>query len=311
MVRDAQLPSGRPVIDHDVRQLLSRIDPQDSPVDLGGSTSLNLLLKTPGLVLRVNKPFVTMRRIHADQELRYFLAGKGLNIARPATWDGRSVFRCGPLYAQLQQYVPHGAPTTGPALFEAIGALHSVLATATQRPPRPSVTSYVSPRTLHRWLDRNHDAGLPRLLEPGVLADHQDLLRMLRRQFVARNRLPTQLIHGDAHPDNIRQAPNGGPLYLDFDGVTRAPRIHDLAYALAFLLFWHEGPLEEFPWQDIADFLAAYDRAAAFPLTDEERVALPAYTAAVPIYYDICDWSDQPIRNIGRWILEHPTLITS
>lgn len=76
-------PPGRPAINHDVRDLLSRIDPEGSPVDLGGSTSLNLLLKKPGLVLRVNKPFVTMRRIRVDQELRYLLAGQGLNIASP------------------------------------------------------------------------------------------------------------------------------------------------------------------------------------------------------------------------------------
>lgn len=199
----------------------------------------------------------------------------------------------------------------GPALFEAIGRLHSVLATAKQRPPRPLVTSYVSPPTLRRWLDRNREAALPRLAEPGVLADLQDLLRLLRRHFVPSGRLPTQLIHGDAHPDNIRQTANGGPLYLDFDGVTEAPRIHDIAYALAFLLLWHDGPLAEFPWYDIPELLDAYDRTAAFPLTIDERAALPAYIAAVPIYFDICDWSEQPIRNVGRWILEHPGVITA
>lgn len=301
-------PPGRPVIDDDVRDLLARIDPHGSPVDLGGSTSLNLLLKQSGLVLRVNKPFITARRIRADQDLRHFLASQGLNVARPATWQGRSIFRCGRSYAQLQQYVPHGEPTMGPQLFAAIGRLHSALAAATQRPPRPRVTSYVSPRTLHRWLEANRAAGLPRLAEPGVFADLQELLRMLRRQFVPSDRLPTHLIHGDAHPDNIRQTANGEPLFLDFDGVTTAPRIHDIAYALAFLLFWHDGPLEEFRWHAIPEFLAAYDRAAAFPLVDEERFALPAYVAAIPIYYDICDWSDQPIRNIGRWILEHSTI---
>jgi len=145
-------------------------------------------------------------------------------------------------WAQLEEYVPHLTPTTGIALFEAIGALHRAMSTVPWTVPRPQTSTCVSQRTLRRWLDLNRAEGKP------DSADEAELIRMLRRRWVPASRLPTHLIHNDTHPDNVRQQA-GLPFYLDLGGATRGPRIHDLAYALAYALFDHHDTADTFPWQ--------------------------------------------------------------
>jgi Ser/Thr protein kinase RdoA (MazF antagonist) len=212
-----------------------------------------------------------------------------------------SVFRCGAYRAQLEEYVPDLTPVTGIALFAAIGDLHRAMSAYAQPRPRPQINTYVSPVTLRRWLNLNHATNK---------ADTAELIRMLRRQWVPSNRLPTHLIHNDPHPDNVRQSANT-PFYLDLGGAAPGPRIHDLAYALAYTLFDYQetADLATFPWPEIPRFLKAYENNAG-SLTDEERTALAPYTAAVPIYYTVCDWGDRSFGHIARWVLTHPEAIT-
>jgi Ser/Thr protein kinase RdoA (MazF antagonist) len=288
------------VADPGVGELIARLAPGTRVVDLGGSDSLNLLLDDLGVVLRVNKPFVSRRHILADQELRKYLAAEGLRVAAPVG----PVLRCGAVWAQLEEYVPDPTPATGVALFEAIGSLHRAMSTLHQARPRPQIRTCVSPRTLRRWFDLNRAAGKP------DAADEEELIRMLRRQWVPWDRLTTHLIHNDTHPDNIRQK-SGRPFYLDLGGAAPGPRIHDLAYALAYALFDHQetGDPATFPWPEVPQFLKAYESNAGSELTDEEHRALIPYTAAVPIYYTVCDWGHRRIVDVARWLLEHPDVI--
>jgi Ser/Thr protein kinase RdoA (MazF antagonist) len=278
--------------DPGVSELVARLAHGTMPVDLGGSDSLNLLLGD--LVLRVNKPFVSRRHILADQELRRYLASRGIRVAAPVG----QVFRCGMYWAQLEEYVPDLTRATGTALFAAIGELHRAMSAYTRPRPRPQIRTCVSPGTLRRWVNLNHAAG------------KAELVRMLSRQWVPSNTLPTHLIHNDAHPDNIRQHANS-PIYLDLGGAAPGPRIHDIAYALAYTLFdYHEtADLATFPWSEISLLLKAYENSAG-SLTDEEHKALAPYTAAVPIYYAICEWGDRGFARIARWLLTHPEAIT-
>jgi Ser/Thr protein kinase RdoA (MazF antagonist) len=96
------------------------------------------------------------------------------------------------------------------------------------------------------------------------------------------------------------QNAQGDAVYLDLTGIVRGPRIHDLAYASANLSFW--SSLE---WTQLPPLIRAYEDAAGWALSGLEREALPAYIAAVPLYIDICDWSDQPRRSTTRWLLDH------
>ncbi|HEY3606481.1 MAG TPA: phosphotransferase [Pseudonocardiaceae bacterium] len=293
---------GRPTVaDPGVGELVARLAPGTGLVDLGGSDSLNLLLDDLGIVLRVNKPFVSRRHILADQELRRYLAARGIGVAAPVVRHGVSVFRCGVYWAQLEEYVPDLTPATGTALFVAIGELHRAMSAYTRPRPRPQIRTCVSPRTLRRWLNLNHAAGR---------ADTAELIGMLRRQWVPSNILPTHLIHYDAHPDNIRQTANT-PCYLDLGGAAPGPRIHDIAYALAYTLFDYQetADLVTFPWPEVPNFLKAYEKNAG-SLTDEEHTALAPYTAAVPIYYTVCDWGDRGFGHVARWLLTHPDALT-
>lgn len=305
--RHSVAPGRARVDDEDVRQLLSQVAPSTTWVDLGGEDSLNLLLEGQDVVFRVRRPFVSRRRLLGEQLLKRHLVDAGLATPDPITWRRRTVLRCGPRWAQLERYVPPGRPPDGTAtdewLFAALGRLHRAMATVTSIPPRPLVSNCVSPRAMRRWLDAN-------CVARQATEEHLDrLVRMLRSQWVPAKRLPQQLIHGDVHAGNILPTASGEPLYLDLGGATVAPRIHDVGYALAHLVFAHctDGPpnAASFPWYRLPRLLSTYESAAKSRLTADERTALPAYTAAVPIYYDICDWSPRPVSAIAQWILEH------
>jgi hypothetical protein len=73
-------------------------------------------------------------------------------------------------------------------------------------------------------------------------------------------------------------------------------------------LFEHQGTADTFPWQEVPQLLKAYESGAGSPLTDEECTALTPYTAAVPIYYTVCDWGR--VGHVARWLLAHPEAIT-
>jgi len=299
--RHGHQPGRSAATDPGVTELVAQLAPGTEFVDLGGSDSLNLLLADLGVVLRVNKPFVSRRHILADQELRRYLAARGLGVAAPIVRRGVSVFRCGAYWAQLEEYVPGLTPATGTALFEAIGALHRAMSAYAQPRPRPQINTCVSPGTLRRWLDLNGASG----------TETAELIRMLRRQWVPANTLPTHLIHHDTHPDNVRQ--NGSkPFYLDLGGAASGPRIHDIAYALAYTLFDYQetADLSTFPWSEVPHFLKAYETNAGSPLTDRERTALAPYTAAVPIYYTVCDWGDRQFGRVASWLLTNPDAVT-
>lgn len=138
-------------------------------------------------------------------------------------------------------------------------------------------------------------------------------IRRLRRQWAPAAQLPAQLIHNDIHPGNVLRTLSGQPFYLDFGSVASGPRVFDLAYALAHLIFGvgastRSGP-ESFPWDAVPELLRAYEDASGRPLSPDERRALAPYAASVPLYYDICDWGERPWRHVSHWLLAHPDAI--
>lgn len=131
-----------------------------------------------------------------------------------------------------------------------------------------------------------------------------------------------QLIHGDVHLANVVQTPARQPAYLDFGSMGRAPRVHDLAYALAHLALaiggQHGTAPEQFPWHEVPHLLDAYESAAGSRLTDLERQALAPYTAAIPLQYaaraaffaepaPILE-SNRPSLRLSNWLLTNPDM---
>jgi len=107
-------------------------------------------------------------------------------------------------------------------------------------------------------------------------------------------------------------------VYLDFGFLARRPRIHDLAYALAFMVRACEGhhAPERFGWHIVPQLVEDYETAALVRLTATERSALAPYTAAVPLYAASLDgFSNDPARQLrsrlpflrlSEWLLDHP-----
>jgi hypothetical protein len=99
------------------------------------------------------------------------------------------------------------------------------------------------------------------------------------------------------------------------------PRVHDLAYSIAFMaiaLNGHRDP-DRFSWQWIPHVIEEYETASASSLCGEERSALAGYTAAVPLYFAaLAGFSNDPVGQLHRhgpwlavseWILTHPSIL--
>jgi Ser/Thr protein kinase RdoA (MazF antagonist) len=312
----------RPSLNHpDVQRLITEIAPGAHVTDLGGVMSLNVRLDPAGLVLRVHQPFVSRRRLLAIQEVRHSLAGRGLVVPVPVRWRNATVFRCGERWAELEDYIAHerAAPVLDSYvwLFGVLGTLHRALAMLDVTVPRPLVATYAPPGSLRRWLP----VTLAAVHADPVAADGAQLLgalvRRLRQQWVPAAQLPQHLIHGDVRLSNVGRTPDGTAVYLDFGFLAQRPRIHDLAYALAFMvhaLNGHHTP-ESFAWHRVPQLVEAYEATAQSRLTSAERQALARYTAAVPLSAAALDgFTNDPARQLrGRlpflhlsaWLLAH------
>lgn len=305
-----------------VRQLVQAISPASQATDLGGVMSLNVLLDAEGLVLRVHQPFVSRRRLLALQMLRQRLASAGVLVAEPVAWQGANLLRCQKRWAELERYVPHQrlTPTweTYRWLFAAMGTLHGALRSVDVAVPRPLVATYAPPRSLRRWLPITEAA----VRSDAEAAQGARLLRAsvetLQRQWIPATALPVHLVHGDISPRNVGRSADGTPAFLDFGFCAQRPRIHELAYALAFMLLAlgaTQAP-HEFAWTRLPELVAAYEAAAPSRLTSEERRALAPYTASVPLHAAALDgFTANPSTNLKRrlpfvrlsaWLLAHP-----
>jgi Ser/Thr protein kinase RdoA (MazF antagonist) len=311
--------------DPDVQRLVTAISPESQATDLGGVMSLNVRLDTAGLVLRVHQPFVSRQRLLAVQEVRRRLASQGLVVPAPARWNNTTVFRCRSRWAELEEYLPHErlAPTLSSYewMFGAMGALHGALTQLDLAVPRPLVATYAPPSSLRRWLPVTETAvqGDPEAALAARLL--RELVQQLQRRWLPATELPMQLVHGDAGLRNVCRIADGRTVYFDFGFLARRPRIHELAYALAFMflaLGAQQAP-ESFAWEDIPRLVEAYEATAPARLTPAERRALAPYTASIPLYAAALDGftenpaeklrSRLPFLQLSAWLLAHPTAL--
>jgi Ser/Thr protein kinase RdoA (MazF antagonist) len=316
----------RPFLDNpDVQQLVATIDPDAHATNLGGVMSLNVKLDPPGVVLRVHQPFVSRQRLLAVQQVRCYLADQGLIVPVPLRWHGTTVLRCGKRWAELEQYIPHRRrePTLNSYtwLFSAMGTLHRALAPLDVTIPRPALATYAPPGSLCRWLPVTRAAVQSNPEAADIVERLGNLVKLLRKQWLPATHLPQQLIHGDVRLSNVCQTKGAQTVYLDFGFLAYRPRIHDLAYSLAFLflaLGGYQVP-ESFTWQSVRQLVEAYEAEAPSRLTETERRALAPYTAAVPLYAAALDGftndpagllrGRQPFLRLSEWLLAHPEVV--
>jgi Ser/Thr protein kinase RdoA (MazF antagonist) len=117
------------------------------------------------------------------------------------------------------------------------------------------------------WAKVLANGGPPNTVE--TLRAHLERLKPTRDALES---LPDCIVHGDFRAQNLIYKDQQIVAILDLDGVCRAPRIYDLAYAVVFfkaVVDPHPPSMEE-----IGEFLNGYHRAAT--LIDKERHCLPA-----------------------------------
>jgi Ser/Thr protein kinase RdoA (MazF antagonist) len=319
---DDPLNPGRAALSHPaVQQLIAEIDPDCRVSDLGGTMSLNVRIDPTGLVLRVHQPFVSRQRLRALHAVRINLANQGLVVPVPIGHRGSAIFRCGDRWAELEPYIPHErlepVPTSYSWMFGAMGRLHRALAACDLAVPRPLVATYASPSSLQRWLRVSESVVQGDAEARDIVRWTRDLLNRLSRQWVPATHLPMHLVHGDVRLSNVGRSPDAGTVYLDFGFLAIRPRIHDLAYSIAFMLLAlndHTDPTRS--WQCVPHLLEIYESAAAVPLSIMEREALAVYTSAVPLYFSaLAGFNDDPVRQLhaylpflylSEWLLGHP-----
>ncbi len=322
---DAADPGRADLNQPNMQRLIAGIAPGSQATDLGGVMSLNVRLDPAGLVLRVHQPFVTRARLVALQEVRRRLANQGLIVPLPVPWRNQTVFRCGNRWAELEEYIPHErleqALGSYAWLFGVQGMLHRALAALDLAVPRPLIATYAPPGSLRRWLSVTEAAVRddPEAAEIAQLL--HNLVNSLRRQWIPAAELPTQLVHGDVRLSNVCRNPEGMTVYLDFGFAAIRPRVHDIAYALAFmaLALNHDHAPEHFGWYSIAHLIEEYQSASGRLLTETERRALAPYTAAVPLYAAALDGFTEdpvgklrgrlPFLRLSEWLLTHPVAL--
>jgi Ser/Thr protein kinase RdoA (MazF antagonist) len=312
----------------DVQRLAAAMAPGARLTDLGGTMSLNARLEPGGLVLRVHQPFIARRRLLAVQAVRRRLAEQGLTVPVPVARRGATLFRCGRRWAELERYLPNEKPAPTPEayawLFRAMGDLHRALATIDLRVPRPLIATYGPPGSLRRWLPVAEAAVRANPEAAAVARWVRDLVGRLRRQWPPATGLPTQLVHGDIRLGNVCRAPDGGTIYLDFGFLAVRPRIHELAYSLAYMVLALGGCAApgRFAWSMVPRLVADYEAAAQVRLTPAERRALAPCAAAVPLYHaaiagftvdpakQLLGGHQIPFLRLAEWLLTHPDAIS-
>ncbi|MCL5064985.1 MAG: phosphotransferase [Firmicutes bacterium] len=311
--------------DPDVRNLVQQMAPGSQTTDLGGTMSLNLRVEPNDWVLRIHQPFVSKHRLRAIQALRFGCRKQGLRLPEPVERNRSPILRCRNRWAELEEYVPHERlPPNFHAytwLFHAMGILHRTLVALELTVPRPVIATYGTPSTLRRW-QQYTEASLQGDAEATDIANRlRDLVCELRRRWVSSSEIPRQLVHGDVRLSNVCSTVGDVPVFFDFGFAAQRPRVHDLAYALAFMFLAQRGheALPTDPWHDVEPLVSTYESACGSPLTAWERKALPSYMAAVPLYQvAIAAWSHdaaqqlrekQHFLQLGEWILAHPGVL--
>jgi Ser/Thr protein kinase RdoA (MazF antagonist) len=247
-------------------------------------------------VLSVFGPEMTRDHLHAMQDVRRELAGRGLPVV-PAlsTADGDIVVQVRGRWAQVQPWVDHdGHATDWPAVAAGagtLGAVHDAMATCTAVPDQPN-SPWRWPKTQAERLDREGPAlvaaGRSSGLDiAGAVASAERILALLASHgALTAGRTPVQLTHGDFQGRNVLMRGRDVAAVIDFDDLERRPRLFDLAWPLVFWRFFGAGEprWSGADWRAAAGCCEAYAREARQPPDETEWIQLPLLMAAIPAY---------------------------
>jgi Ser/Thr protein kinase RdoA (MazF antagonist) len=274
-------------------------------VDLGGSSSLNLLVEaTAGrYVVRVHRPHVTPERLSAIHQTRAALEAGGVPSAPPVpTRKGAPWVRLQGRLLEVEAYVDHDAVMDS---WQRLGAgivllaqTHNLLRhlEVGEQGRRPRFANQLDPVDVATSVRRGtarirtwRPTAAERRLA-AVAEELADLVTDAEAGLVPR--LPRQLVHGDFWDDNVLFRHGRPVLLADFDFMGERVRVDDLARTLWCArcdLDTEGGPAEDLA--RLGRLVAGYDAALDRPLAAVERAALPVAMAR------------QPLSSIGGWVV--------
>jgi Ser/Thr protein kinase RdoA (MazF antagonist) len=271
------------------------------PIDLGGSSNLNLHLPAPdgGHVIRVYRAWVSPERLSGIQSVRAALRRAGLPFTQtiPAA-DGRPWIRFGDWLVEVEPFVAGGDMDAGDQLLEGLrllGRIHAALSRVEvpHGARRAPVANHVEAAdaletTLRACAAIRSWASSP--AERRVATVSEELARALRAagdQAVG-GRLPRQLVHGDFWDNNVKFRDGSLVAVLDLDFMGERARIDDVALILYYvnsgstLASVHDPAARMRALRRLVD---AYDSGLERHLSDAERSALPLALARTPLKY--------------------------
>ncbi|MDQ3540722.1 MAG: hypothetical protein M3440_08555 [Chloroflexota bacterium] len=307
----------------EVRALIERFASGSTVADLGGMMSTNLRLDATNELLRVHQPFVSRSRLLALQDLRRHLDAEGVKTPVAIVRDGATMFRCRDRWAELEPWIAHRRlePSVQAYawLFAEMGTVHRILGNYQRPISRPVVATAATPAALRRWIIATERTVANDPDAAAIVDRVHGLARTLHRQWPDTRSLPAQVVHGDVRLSSICVALDGGTVVFDVGFAAVRPRVHDLAYALVFMVraLHGDAAADEFAWDEVPRLIEAYEASAAVRLAEAERRAIVPLAVAITLYHvAIAGVTEAPeamarnyagIVDLGAWLLAHPT----
>ena len=273
---------------------------QGDPIDLGGSSNLNLLFpgRDRGYVARIYRAWVTPRRLEGIQSVRATLRAAGLPFTQ--AWpsvDGRAFISFDDWLVEVEPFIGGQDMSTWAQLKDGIqmlGRMHTVLSGIPTPPGTTcapaanhinaadvSQTTRRACRAIRSWASSVDEERIALLSEELVNA-------LLYAGDEASMEFPRQLLHGDFWDNNVKFHNGSLVAVLDLDFMEEGARIDDLAlvlyYANSGSTFASLRSLVE-RMQALRELIDAYDSGLECHLSEKERAALPLALARTPLKY--------------------------
>jgi Ser/Thr protein kinase RdoA (MazF antagonist) len=266
--------------------------PHSEPIDLGGSSNLNLLFPGPdgGHVVRIYRAWVTPRRLEGIQSVRATLRAAGLPFTQTRlSVDGRTFIHFADWLVEVEPFVDGQDMTTWAELKDGtrmLGTIHTVLSGIAAPPgaKRAPAANHIDVADASQTTRRACAA-----IRAFAQSSDEERIASLSEELA--NAL---LCAGDGRSledfwdNNVKFRDGSLVAVLDLDFMEEGTRIDDLALVLYYAnsgstLADLRSPLERM--QALRELVDAYDSSLERHLAQEERAALPLVLARTPLKY--------------------------
>lgn len=276
------------------------LTPNGDPIDLGGTSNLNLLFTQRGYfyVARIYQAWVTPERLRGIQDVRATLRTAGLPFPQTTpSADGHPFIRFRDWLVEVEPFIDGQDMTTWVQLKEGmhmLGRVHTILARITAPPGtrRSLAANHINASEVYDTTMRackNIRSWALSAEEERIASISEELALALRDAGDEKTmQLPQQLLHGDFWDNNIKFQGNTLVGILDLDFMEEGNRIDDLALILYYTnsgstLDHLSSTVERM--QALRELVDTYDSGLEHSLSQEERAMLPLVLARTPLKY--------------------------